>query len=462
MNQIDSTVKKCLEELKSVFTVNDFKNILSKAGIPDKNPHRVLGKLVKQRYVKKIDRSTYQKITDIHHLTLEFFKDLITDCQNSNNIQEINKYQFIHKTRTVYFVGVPENHQLPEWKEEILNLLLNRMIRIYESIDYLVTDDHSEPPSMPNYLRLMMTELIAYHLDLCAHLDFYKLQNEVEALISIMTQRGHDTSEIVDMFDKIKKWIDGPKDREESCKITDKFGMIFSPPLYLLDPDSDAENSILDRLKGINDGRSEETIVAEMATWEDLPHVETILEKYKDAFDAGKITRINQLYEKIQLGRKVAPLLYSVDFYLKILKGLKNKTLIEGTYVDGEQVDGEQYPEVFNNSIDGCLIFDVVLESHEFIIPSKESCEEELSKNVEELEKIKKNRNIKMMIESAIFQNKIKLFQGYVIFRVNDLDCEEIFEQLGCRHHAKDVPQWSKNATMDASRFVKSWIKRNP
>ena len=460
-------IMKCLAEQKSVFTVNDFTNSLKASQIIKNNDKQksyyILNTLVKEKHIQKTSRSTYKKIIDLQYPISEFAKKFIDECQNKNAVQELSMGGIFWKMSDVSLLGVPENQSLPKWKKEIFDLLLERMTLIFDSIRYLVTNDSSKPIHSANYLRQMMLEIIPHYLGARLGEDrdgeeFYKLRDEVENLIRVITMHGYDTSNMVDRFTKIKKWTEQSCSGIKSSEITDKFGMVLLPPNYVIDSDNAADELVLSMLKQMDDEESKESIVSMLVTQMRPEYVTRALKKYKNYFQDGEIDKIIHLHEKIELGMRVAPLFYSMDFHLKVQEGLENKAFVGGNYYNGKHVGKVPKSEEFHNfTVYGCLIYDEVLKSEEYRIPSKKICKKEISEKTCELLELCRDYSIRKLLEAACFQNKIKLCNS-VPFEPDDLDLGRIMERLGSRGHIDDIPDWMENSKKDANEFVKRWL----
>ena len=463
----NAVVMKCLAEQTPVFNVTGFAESLKKYNVikntTERKLYNILGTLVEEKYLKRINESTYEKIIESRYPVLEFARDFILQCQDKNAVSEHRMGGLFWEMATVSLLGVPENLHMPEWKRKILDILLARMTMIFNSMEYLLTHNHSEPVHDAKYLRQTALEIIPYYLG--SHLgedndgeEYYKLQNEIEGLIKTMAMHGYETSGMMNMISDIKYWSARPSANMESRKISEKFGMLFLPPRSVIDHDKAAEESIFSILKEMGAGMSEEKIVANLATHEEPQHVNSTLVKYKSYFEKEKIEKVIRLYEKIDLGIKVAPLLYSLDFHLKVLKGLEDKTLVEGHYCDGKYVGKEDDPdECVSSFVVEWMTYDVVLKSDEYHIPSEEFCENELSKIIDKLRPIIKKHGIRKLLQAASFQNKINLLDSKP-FEPDKLDFEMILQQFGYQSHVKDIPDWLEKDRKEADDFVKNWI----
>lgn len=465
----EDIIMNCLRSQKPTFDVATFAEELYKNKVLEeknsKKVYQILSELTTLKILEKVDSSTYKKIIDSPVRSLDFARKLITECQQKNEVYVRRAGGIFWTTAEISLLGIPENISLPEWKKEILSILLLRMSSMFDSITYLVTDDHSNPSSGAGYLRQVMLELIPHYLG--SHWgedndgeEFFKLEKETEKLIDNLNLHGYNTNEIKEIFNKIKKWNHHPIEDKKSAKITDKFGILFMPPSNEIDPDDSEEQEILSWLKNMDEGKTEEFIVANLTYHQEVSIVKNILRKYHHYFPRKKMEKIEKLYEKIQRGIEIISYLYFIDYYLKILKDLKVNKFIPGWYVDGKHIgNNEQLSEEYGNNFSGVFrypIYNLIPKLGEYHIDSEEYCENDLSIKTDELREIFRIYGIDRSIRAAIFVDEIKLPIS-IAFRPEDLDLGMVLTHMGYGLHKNDYKGWLQEGKDEAELFVKNW-----
>lgn len=468
----EEIIMNCLRRQKPTFTVSEFaEDLYSNKVLEEKKSrkiYQILEELTTKKILEKIDQKTYKKIIDSSLQVLDFARKFIGECQQKNNSYERRFGGMFWTMAEISLLGVPDNLSLPKWKEEILDILLLRIVEMFEAINYLVTDDHSKPSFQAGYLRQTLLELIPYYLGSRWGEDndgeeFSKLETQIEKLIDILNIHGYNTTEIKQFFGKIRDWNYPSSEYEESHKITNKFGMMVFPPMSTVDYENSEEQSVFLWIKKMDEGKSEEFIVANLACHEDPQTVKNVLQKYRYYFAKEKMRKIMNLYEHIQRGIKIISYLYFIDYYLRITKDLKANKLMPGWYIDGKYIgNNENLAEEYGNNFSGIFeypIYNLIPTLNEYHIHSEEYCEDDLSKKTDELREIFRIYGIDKSIRAAIFVDRIKLPIA-TAFKPEDLDLEMVLTHLGYVLHKNDFPKWLQEGKNEAELFVKNWLDK--
>ena len=470
-------VLSCFAEMGKECSTSDLiTNLKQKCGYANKDKttlYRILKNLESDNIIEKIDSGNY-KIIDVERV-VNSFKSFLKDCEKSQKIYEWNFGEgwFIQARTEGMILGVNKNLDLLDWQKKIYDLLMTRMITIFDALRELLTVNSKTPEGNSTYVREYALEILPFLMGHKVGIDSdgYNLNDLLSRLNLLSNILGneqsigiHSQEEFEKTLSTIDSWRRNPTKWTRRQK-NKKIGMVLLPDSHILNPKINAEKQILELLKDeLKEKQSPENLAATLLSHHDVSDVERVLQKYRGYYEPELLSKTIKVCNKIEIGFQVIYCLYDIDYCLKIIDGFENHGFKVGYYDTDGYYCGRSNPFFIGFGDGGFLVnserpigANRMLYSGEHWLKSKSYYEDILERTSNKIGEIFHEIEHDKSFRYAMFSSEILLGQS-PRFYPGDINLFRVLKSRGCTIDENQIQEWLELGKKDAIDFVEKWI----
>ncbi|WKT58516.1 hypothetical protein QVH35_03790 [Candidatus Nitrosotenuis chungbukensis] len=350
------SAKDCLQNMKNEFTNTEFRNCLqSKADdIKPRDVSNILESLASKGLIKKISTARYQKTLPTNVDEIDITAQFIDKCKKNKKVWSWT-YGGFYTTHAQFIMFGVSPKKLPQWKEEMLEILFARLSELSRAIDSMMMWENNTPTFDWSYSREVMLELLPYYLGQIVGEDHDGLSNEnLFDEISRMTRSLHGypdaRDKILALLKKIKAETSKKYEQEgeRPRKIGNEFALLTTHRIDDLDELSDKRKIAAYLEKAVKKNLAIGKIIFELVNFHEQPIIVKTIDELT-YLSTNKINEIKAYYLEYKYGQNVLPYLYHIDLFAKNIEQFESGELKTGWYKRKilDFLDDEQFTDEY-------------------------------------------------------------------------------------------------------------------